>query len=125
MATRAELKERAKACLKQYYWMALLVSVVASMLGAGQSGGVNFSFQTQSGSDTQYNGAGAVDHADYIAILILILSIFAVIFIIGLVVQAFLSNVVWVYVHILWKAVRQKQMPVLPDYFMDSIVVII
>ena len=98
MATRAELKERAKACLKQYYWMALLVSVVASMLGAGQSGGVNFSFQTQSGSDTQYNGAGAVDHADYLAILILILSIFAVIFIIGLVV---------------------------PDYFMDSIVVII
>lgn len=96
MATRAELKERAKACLKQYYWMALLVSVVASMLGAGQSGGVNFSFQTQSGSDTQYNGAGAVDHADYIAILILILSIFAVIFIIGLVVQAFLSNVVHV-----------------------------
>lgn len=92
MATRAELKERAKSCLKQYYWMALLVSVVASMLGAGQSGGVNFSFQSQSNQDTQYNGA--IDHADYIAILLLLLSICIVIFVIGIVIQSFLGNVV-------------------------------
>lgn len=91
MATRAELKERAKACLKQYYWMALLVSVVASMLGASQGGSVNFSFPSQSSSDAQYNGP--ID-ADYIAVFLLILSIFAVIFIIGILIQAFLGNVV-------------------------------
>lgn len=39
MWTRAELKERAKGCLRQYYWAAFLVSLIFSIIGG--LGGVN------------------------------------------------------------------------------------
>lgn len=43
MWTRAELKTRAKMCLKQYYWWAFLVSLIfaiISSVGSGGSGGI-------------------------------------------------------------------------------------
>lgn len=47
MVTRAELKSRAKTCLRHYYWWAFLACLLAGLLGGGsQSGfqsGINFS----------------------------------------------------------------------------------
>ncbi|MDD3253991.1 MAG: DUF975 family protein [Lachnospiraceae bacterium] len=37
MWTRAELKSRAKVCLKQYYWMAFLACLIAGVLGGASS----------------------------------------------------------------------------------------
>lgn len=54
MCTRAELKARAKECLRKYYWMAFLVSLIASILGGGGSG---FNFKTTMSS----GGSGAVN----------------------------------------------------------------
>ena len=34
MSTRAELKERAKGCLRRYYWAAFLVSLIFSIVSA-------------------------------------------------------------------------------------------
>ena len=34
MWTRAELKERAKGCLRRYYWAAFLVSLIFSIVSA-------------------------------------------------------------------------------------------
>ena len=45
MWTRAELKDRAKACLQKYYWAAFVVSLIASLvsgLGGGNGGGVSY-----------------------------------------------------------------------------------
>ena len=40
MWTRAELKERAKACLRKYYWAAFAVSLVFSLIsGIGSPAG--------------------------------------------------------------------------------------
>lgn len=94
MASRAELKDRAKACLKKYYWMALLVSVIASLLGAGQSFSLNLNVNNQNhtGDKTIYNGD--IDHSAYLTVLVVILVIAIIAFIISLAIQTFLSNVV-------------------------------
>lgn len=45
MWTRAELKDRAKACLRKYYWAAFAVSLIASLVGGfggGNAGGVSY-----------------------------------------------------------------------------------
>lgn len=45
MWTRAELKDRAKACLRKYYWAAFAVSLIASLVsgfGGGNGGGVRY-----------------------------------------------------------------------------------
>lgn len=42
--TRGQLKERAKACLRVFYWQALLVCLIAAFLGAGTKS--SFSFGT-------------------------------------------------------------------------------
>lgn len=56
MWTRAELKTRAKACLKKYYWMAFLASLIVTILGGGTAGGSGFRFgvnRVSSGGGTQ------------------------------------------------------------------------
>ncbi len=53
MATRAELKSRAKACLKNYYWWAVLACFLAGILGGG------------SGSSFQINFSGGAQHARF------------------------------------------------------------
>lgn len=44
MATRAELKNRAKACLKNYYWWAVLVCFLAGLLGGGSGSSLQIDF---------------------------------------------------------------------------------
>ena len=51
MWTREELKSRAKAGLKQYYWYGLLVTFVAGLLGGNAGEGINISLPAQSGYD--------------------------------------------------------------------------
>lgn len=45
MWTRADLKDRAKACLRKYYWAAFVVSLIASLVGGfggGNRGGTGY-----------------------------------------------------------------------------------
>lgn len=96
MADRAELKGRAKECLKQYYWMALLVSIIASVLGAGQNYSFNFNINTKNTTSTAGMYNGDVDHSAYITMLAIIAVALIIIFLIGILIQTFLSNVVQV-----------------------------
>lgn len=96
MADRAELKGRAKECLKQYYWMALLVSIIASVLGVGQNYSFNLNFNTKNTTSTVGIYNGDVDHSAYIIMLVIIAVVLIIIFLIGILIQTFLSNVVQV-----------------------------
>ena len=40
MSTRAELKSRAKSCLRHYYWWAVLACFLAGILGGGNSSSI-------------------------------------------------------------------------------------
>lgn len=93
MASRTELKERAKACLRQYYWMALLACVVASILGGGQSSSFQFSISSRAGSSRYYR---ETDIASMMLMAGIIFIIFIVIFIVAILLQTFLGNVVHV-----------------------------
>lgn len=45
MWTRAELKDRARECLRKYYWAAFVVSLIASLVsgfGGGNGGGISY-----------------------------------------------------------------------------------
>lgn len=91
MASRAELKKRAKSCLKQYYWMAFLVSLVALILGASGDTDFNFSFTGRSGS--RYFSSG-FDSGDFLLFASIFIAIFVFALIVGILIQTFLSNVV-------------------------------
>ena len=54
MWTRAELKERAKANLKKYYWMAFLVSLVFSLVSAFGGGSESSGSNDTYGTDSSY-----------------------------------------------------------------------
>lgn len=68
MWTREELKSRAKDCLRKYYWMAFLVSLIASLLGGGMSGGAgvggrfNIGRRSGNGNGTAAQIQGDVGH---------------------------------------------------------------
>lgn len=51
MWSRADLKNRAKECLRKYYWLAFLASLVVGILGGGGgtggSIGVNYQLKSQ------------------------------------------------------------------------------
>lgn len=101
MASRAELKARAKACLRRYYWMAFLVSLVASILGAGSGQPFNLGISGRTGSGYRSRtGSGYdgrfTDIRDYILVMAITLIIFFIIFIVGIVLQTFVGNVVQV-----------------------------
>lgn len=64
MWSRAELKERAKAALKQNYWKIVLVAILAGLVGGGTSSGLNidtssfeesFSQGFESGFESSYD----------------------------------------------------------------------
>ena len=91
---RSELKQRAKEGLKKYYWMALLVSMIASMFGVSQSGtSFNISIPASRAGTSQSSG-GDVSITAVIAILLVCLIVFLIIWVFALTIQAFLSNVV-------------------------------
>lgn len=90
MASRAELKGRAKLCLKQYYWKAFLVSLVAAILGAGNDSGFHF---TISNPWENLLGNTGFKAPEFLFIASIITAILAVILILCIIFQVFLSNV--------------------------------
>ncbi|HIQ75633.1 MAG TPA: DUF975 family protein [Candidatus Cottocaccamicrobium excrementipullorum] len=100
MWTRAELKSRAKAGLKRYYWYGLLVSFVAGILGASSGGGgalPSFSGSLggsyMEGSEVGVSGhVTAYDIGFAMILLSIILAVCAAVFLFSI----FVSNVVYV-----------------------------
>lgn len=93
MASRAELKARAKACLSRYYWMAFLVSLVASILGAGN--GPSFRLGTTGRTGSRYRGR-ITDISDYFLAVTISLIIFFIVLTVVVVLSTFVGNVVQV-----------------------------
>ncbi len=104
MSTRAELKSRAKSCLKHYYWWAVLASLLAGLLGGGTSS--SFSFQFNIGGSTQSahisNSMRVLDETEsgadmfFTALMIITaaLVIFAIAFVIAMLWCTFVGNLV-------------------------------
>lgn len=98
MWTRAELKDRAKAGLKQYYWYGLLVAFVAGILGAGESTSLpNISLRGGTTSQTRV-GAEVLDFFQdpymNLGITLFAVSTALVVFLAVICLSVFLSGVV-------------------------------
>lgn len=89
MASRAELKGRAKSCLKQYYWMAFLVSLVGYLLGAG--GSISFNFNR---AEHNIYGSGTFSSREFLVFASIFLTIWIIMLVVGILMRVFLSNVV-------------------------------
>lgn len=100
MSTRAELKSRAKSCLRHYYWWAVLACFLAGILGGGNSSSIRLNLggtqgatmgqaMQQSGSNDE-NGLMALFFVlSFITIFLIILAV-AVVF--GLLWGSFVGN---------------------------------
>lgn len=93
MASIGELKKRAKSCLKQYYWMAFLVSLVAFILGGGGSSLLNLGRRGYS-DDYSSPPYGGVSSGEFLILMSILITILLVVLIISAVLQIFVSNVV-------------------------------
>ena len=100
MWTNSLLKQNAWNSLKNYYWPALGVTFVATILGANGGGGGGFSGGGSSSYSDMFSDSGSgSDHSDVdwgaiIAIIMIALVIFVFALAFGLALQAFLGNVV-------------------------------
>lgn len=101
MWTRAELKGRAKDCLRRYYWMAFLVSLVASLLTTGITGGGSgirrgLNLGNRSG-DYRYQAGqafGDTDPALAMAVMSVVAVVLLAMFVFGILWGIFMGNVV-------------------------------
>lgn len=98
--SRGELKARAKAGLKTYYWYGVLVCFIAGILGAGTGGKISLG---QSGNigrqEIAEQSAGVSSNVDWtvlVGILFIMLAVFAVVWVIAMLLSTFLGNVVLV-----------------------------
>ncbi len=103
MWTREELKGRAKDCLRKYYWMAFLVSLVASLLGEGLSGGAgaggrfNVNFRNDRAPQVQESAgdlAGSINPGMAMAVVAIVLVVIVIVFLFGVLWSTFMGNVV-------------------------------
>lgn len=103
MWTRAELKSRAKDCLRKYYWMAFLASLIAGLLGGGISGGTGFksSIKLSGGRNSQppiqYDAGPLTDSSSWGALMAVIAFVVVIIlvgFVIGILWNTFMCNAV-------------------------------
>lgn len=95
MWTRAELKERAKADLKPFYWYGVLVCFIAGILGAGTSGGSG-SIRRQSGSSSG-NGSHSditIGYGNGFATFMMVLGMIVVILLLAAALGIFVSNLI-------------------------------
>lgn len=95
MWNRADLKSRAKACLKQYYWMAFLVTLIVSILGGEGSAGSGVSVSNgfrQNNSNTSRIQSDGEAVAVFISILAIIGIVIIVALIIGFLFKIFVGN---------------------------------
>ncbi|MCI9593147.1 MAG: DUF975 family protein [Lachnospiraceae bacterium] len=98
MWTREELKTRAKAGLKIYYWYGLLVCFVAGLLGAAASAGPHFSvnYSRRFNQQMHYMEEVFEDPSFFMGLLLLILSASLLFGLAALCFSLFVSNVVYV-----------------------------
>lgn len=107
MWTRAELKDRAKACMKKYYWMAFLACLIVGILGgsaAGGGAGVRRTFSSgstagQGVSQGQNAVSGLFDHMDarmVVAVVMIVGIIILIGWIVGMCWGIFLGNMMQV-----------------------------
>lgn len=109
MWTRSELKSRAKICLKQYYWMAFLVTFLVGLLGGGTGGSAGTaSTGSQIVQEQSYTGEMTGEMTDRVdnfdaeqtalvsIVAVIMLAIFAVIFVAATVFKIFVGNPVCV-----------------------------
>lgn len=94
MWTRAELKDRAKAHLKPFYWYGFLVCILAGILGAGSSGGGTASAGSQSSKDAYSHRGGIVWDEETLAMIMMAMTVILVVVVIAIVFGIFVSNVV-------------------------------
>lgn len=97
MWTRAELKSRAKAGLRQYYWYGLLVAFVAGILGAGGGSGLPSislnSRNSQIFTDSELSHLFD-DPLINFSMFLFVVSVIAFIWLVVICLMTFLSNVV-------------------------------
>lgn len=100
MVTRAELKSRAKECLRHYYWWAFLACLIAGLLGGGNNIG-NFKFNASTSAKANSGAAGnrvgeaisdAVSPQFLVGAVVVFLVIFAIIWVIGFVWGTFVGG---------------------------------
>lgn len=102
MWTRAELKERAKAALRPYYWWGVLTCFIAGLLGAGSGGSSGFSGFSGAGnsrkdiSNAMQDGSAFDIGPEIIAFFAAAMVIVIFISLIVIVFSLFVSNVVLV-----------------------------
>lgn len=90
--TRADLKRRAKECLKIYYWPAFFVSLISFLINGsmGEAGG---SRATSSGGSNGDFTAG-LTNPELMGFLLVFFSILGIVLLISLIVEIFLGNVI-------------------------------
>lgn len=90
--TRADLKRRAKECLKIYYWPAFFVSLISFLINGsmGEAGG---SRATSSGGNNGDFTAG-LTNPELMGFLLVFFSILGIVLLISLIVEIFLGNVI-------------------------------
>ena len=95
MWTRSLLKKNAWASLKNYYWPALGVTVLASIMGANNGGGISFGGGSRSTDyTTQYSDQhGDVDPAFVIGLIVGIVAVVTVALLLSLALKCFVGNV--------------------------------
>lgn len=104
MWSRAELKDRAKDCLRRYYWAALAVTFLVGILGGGGSGGSVGSSgasirQQVNQSQSQMNGYGggglsSSDMALIAGVITVVLVVVVIAAVIGILFKVFVGNVI-------------------------------
>ncbi|EHI60502.1 MAG: DUF975 family protein [Hungatella hathewayi] len=109
MWSRAELKSRAKDCLRRYYWAALAVTFLVGILGGGNGGGGYGSSGASVGQQinqtkhqTQYYGGGmgggmsSSDWALFAGVMTVVIAVFLVIMAVAMLFRIFVGNVMTV-----------------------------
>lgn len=99
MWTRSELKGQAKLAIKPYYWIAVLVCLVAGILGGGSGLG---SFGTSSVNNTFQSGnqisSGALTE-QVMMVYAVVVVVFVVIYLMALILYTFVGSVITVGKH--------------------------
>lgn len=95
--TRAELKAKAKAHLKPFYWYGFLVCIIAAFLGGGSSG---FGVGAGARSSNRSNGRGSISGWNYawneetIIYFMIFMAVFLIIFVLIFALFIFVGNLV-------------------------------
>lgn len=101
MASRAELKRRAKAHLREYYWMAFAVCLISGLFGGGLFRGVSTrvglqNTQAETGTNTLQEMMGSLSLGQTVAVLSVILIVLVISWVLATAWNVFIGNAVQV-----------------------------